>query len=61
MNIILNMATLSNSTHKNAVWELGLAGIILYLKGLIIIHCVSQLYSCFTSTGGGFDNKSYVA
>ena len=40
MSIILNMAVLWNSTNKNDVWELGLAGMIPYLKGLIIIHCV---------------------
>ena len=34
-NIILCMTVLSKSTHKNDVWELGLAGIIPYLKGLI--------------------------
>ena len=40
MNIVLYMAVLSNITHKHDVWELGLAGIIPYLKGLISIHSV---------------------
>ena len=41
VNIIFNMAVLSNSTHKNDVWEPRLAGIIPYFfKGLIIIDCV---------------------
>ena len=42
-NIICCMAVLSKSTHKNDVWELGLAGIIPYLKGLIIIHSVPNI------------------